>query len=32
MKNWRGLANRYDQHALVCRRGVVLAAILSWLT
>jgi putative transposase len=32
MKNWCGLASRYDQHALVCCGGVVLAAILSWLT
>lgn len=32
MKNWRGLASRYDKHAVVYRGGVVLAAILSWLT
>ena len=32
MKNWRGLASRYDKHALVYRGGVVLAAILDWLT
>jgi len=31
MKNWRGLATRYDKHALVYRGGVVLAAILDWL-
>lgn len=31
MKNWRGLASRYDKHALVFRGGVVLAAILDWL-
>ncbi len=31
-KNWRGLATRYDKHALVYRGGVVLAAILLWLT
>ena len=31
MKNWRGLASRYDKHALVYRGGVVLAAILDWL-
>ena len=30
-KNWRGLATRYDEHALVYRGGVVLAAILLWL-
>ena len=32
MKNWRDLASRYDKHALVYRGGVVLAAILDWLT
>ncbi len=32
MKNWRGLASRYDKHALIYRGGVVLAAILDWLT
>ena len=32
MKNWRGLASRYDKHARVYRGGVVLAAILDWLT
>ena len=32
MKNWRGLARRYDKHALVYRGVVVLAAILDWLT
>jgi transposase len=32
MKNWRGLATRYDKHALVYRGGVVLAAIILWLT
>jgi transposase len=32
MKNWRGLASRYDKHALTYRGGVVLAAILDWLT
>ena len=26
MKNWRGLASRYDKHALVFRGSVVLAA------
>jgi hypothetical protein len=29
---WRGLASRYDKHALAYRGGVVLAAILSWPT
>lgn len=31
MKNWRGLATRYDKHAVTYRGGVVLAAILAWL-
>lgn len=31
MKNWRGLASRYDKHATVYRAGVVLAAIIDWL-
>jgi len=31
-KNWRGIATRYDKHALVYRGGVVLAAILLWLS
>ena len=31
MKNWRGLATRYDKHAVVFLRGVV-AAIILWLT
>lgn len=30
-KNWRGLATRYDKHALVYRGGVVLASIMLWL-
>lgn len=30
-KNWRGLATRYDKHALVFRGGVVLASIMLWL-
>lgn len=32
MKNWRGLATRYDKHALIWRGSVVLAAIVDWLT
>lgn len=32
IKNWRGIATRYDKHALVYRGGVVLAAILRWLS
>jgi putative transposase len=31
IKNWRGLATRYDKHAVVYRGGVVLAAIMLWL-
>jgi putative transposase len=31
LKNWRGLATRYDKHALTYRGGIVLAAILDWL-
>jgi transposase len=31
MKNWRGLATRYDKHALTYRGGLILAAILDWL-
>jgi transposase len=31
MKNWRGLASRYDKLAVVFRGSVVLAAIVDWL-
>lgn len=31
LKNWRGIATRYDKHALVYRGGVVLASIMLWL-
>ena len=31
LKNWRGLATRYDKHALVYRGGKVLASIVLWL-
>ncbi|KZM78205.1 transposase [Cellulosimicrobium sp. I38E] len=31
LKQWRGLATRYDKHAAVYRAGAVLAAIISWL-
>jgi len=31
-KNWRGLATRYDKYALTYRGGVVLAAIVLWLS
>jgi putative transposase len=32
IKQWRALATRYDKHALIFRGGVVLRAILVWLT
>lgn len=32
IKQWRGLATRYDKHALTYRGGVVLAAALAWTT
>ncbi len=32
LKNWRGLAARYDKHALVYRGGMVLASIVLWLS
>jgi transposase len=31
LKNWRGLATRYDKHALTYRGGMVLASIVLWL-
>lgn len=31
-KQWRGLATRYDKHAITYRAGVVLRAITTWLT
>jgi len=31
LKQWRGLATRYDKHAVNYRGAVVLAAILTWL-
>jgi transposase len=31
LKQWRGIATRYDKHALTYRGAVVLAAILTWL-
>jgi transposase len=30
LKNWRGLATRYDKYAITFRGGVVLAAIVLW--
>jgi len=32
LENWRGLATRYDKHALVYRGGMVLASIVLWLS
>jgi len=31
LKNWRGIATRYDKHAVNYRGGVVLGAIVLWL-
>ena len=31
LKQWRGLATRYDKLAVIYRGGAVLAAILTWL-
>lgn len=31
LKQWRGLATRYDKHAINYRGAVILAAILTWL-
>ena len=31
LKQWRGIATRYDKHALVYRGALVLASILLWL-
>lgn len=31
LKQWRGLATRYDKHATTYRGAVVLASILTWL-
>ncbi len=31
LKQWRGIATRYEEHALVYRGAVVLASILLWL-
>ena len=30
-KQWRGLATRYDKHAITYRAGVVLSAVITWL-
>ncbi len=31
VKHWRGIASRYDKHAVVYRGGILLAAIVDWL-
>lgn len=31
LKQWRGIATRYDKHALTYRGGVVLGSITLWL-
>jgi len=31
VKNWRGLATRYDKHAQIYRGGVVLGSKIIWL-
>ncbi|MET3894813.1 transposase, partial [Micrococcus sp. UYEF12] len=30
LKQWRGLATRYDKYAIVYRSAVVLNAVLAW--
>ncbi|MET7576895.1 IS5/IS1182 family transposase, partial [Micrococcus luteus] len=30
LKQWRGLATRYDKYAIVYRAAVVLNAVLAW--
>ena len=30
LKQWRGIATRYDKLAITYRAGVLLAAVLSW--
>jgi transposase len=31
LRQWRGLATRYDKLAVIYRGGAVLAAVLAWL-
>ena len=31
IKQWRGLATRYDKHAIIYRAGLILASIMLWL-
>ncbi|MCE4026263.1 transposase [Microbacterium sp. Au-Mic1] len=30
IKQWRGLATRYDKHAIVYRAVVILDAVIAW--
>lgn len=30
LKQWRGLATRYDKHAIVYRAAVILNAVIAW--
>ena len=30
-KQWRGIATRYDKHAITYRASVVLCAVIAWL-
>ena len=30
IKQWRGIATRYDKHAIIYRAAVVLNAIIAW--
>ena len=30
LKQWRGLATRYDKHAVIYRAAIVLSAVVSW--
>ena len=32
IKHWRGIASRFDKYAVVYRGGIILAAIVDWLT
>lgn len=31
LKQWRGLATRYDKHAIIWRAAAVLKAVITWL-
>lgn len=30
LKQWRGLATRYDKHAVIYRAAVILNAVIAW--